>query len=719
MDKIFTRLLVFSLIFLIFAKISAQCPQNYYDKAYGKKGVELQKALAEIITNDYRPTYYGKNGATEPYTDPNTGTTYIPNCSDGDTCNTYKAVQFLDKLMNDSTYDIYSYPCCDINIVNSYGTITEGQQCNVYSFEHAFCQSWFSPSQSNGTCEHNYNYPFPTCSDLHHLFPTDHYINSTYHNNYPYGEVWAAVRISQNGTKMGYPNIACCNDSIKGKMVFEPAKEFKGDIARALLYISVRYMNEDDNFATNLIIDKSQFKPWALEMLKKWHKIDPVSQKEIDRNNTIFAIQHNRNPFIDHPELVELIWGSDSIYDTFGQSGSYDTQRPTLKKINLTGNILELEFSENLEKTSALDVKNYQFTQGLYADSAVCNGNKVSLTLKDIKYNTRYNLYLQNIKSAEGYVLKARSYHFLNGDHNSYYNFCNGPREVLAAWTFDETSALGDSMTLAPNSDVGEPAVYGKSMIYANGEYNSSDMTSSQISLVTTSASNVGDPRKDHKKGTDSYVLQLTKRTSSELALVIKTSTKNKKDIMLTFTNIHTSSGFTKNVWEWSTDGENYHTIETGNTIADYGDVSSKTNWWIREVDCRQIDEIEDKDSLFFRLTLSEAASASGNNKLDNFVIYGEPLDYEENTTPVKALPTDNFSLYPNPNSGEFTIECSHEAQFSHFAIYDITGKMIKKAKILSDKFSVDIKHYPASIYFLKMYSKNGNVAVKKVVVGK
>ena len=719
MNKFSTRLALFNIFFLIFAGVYAQIPENYYDEAYGKKGVELQKALAGIITNGYRPTYYGKNGATEPYTDPNSGTTYTPNCSDGDTCNTYKAVQFLDKLMNDSTYDIYSYPCCDIDIVNSYGTITNGQQCASYSFEHAFCQSWFSPSQSNGTCEHNYNYPFPTCSDLHHLFPTDHYINSTYHNNYPYGEVWAAMRISQNGTKMGYPNIECCDDAVKNTIVFEPAKEFKGDMARALLYISIRYMNEDDNFATNAIINKSQFKPWALEMLKKWHQIDPVSQKEIDRNNTIFAIQHNRNPFIDHPELVELIWGNDSLYDRFGQSGGVDALRPGLKHLDINGNILELEFSENLEKASAENTKNYQFTQGIYAETAVCNGNKVSLTLKGLKYNTRYYLYIQNVKSENGYVIKARSHHFLNGDHNSGYNFCQGPREVLAVWTFDTTTVLDDSLNLAPNTDIGVQSIFEKSMIYADGSYGSTDMTSSQISLVTTSSNNIGDPRKDHKKGSDSYVLQLTKRSSPELSIVFKTSTKNRKDIMLTFANIHTSSGFATNTWAWSLDGSDYTTIDMENTIDNYGEISANTNWWIREVDCRQIDEIENRDSVFFRLTLSDASSASGNNKLDNFVIYGEPLDYEENTTKIAAIPTDNFTVYPNPNSGEFVISCNSGAQFSQMAIYDLAGIMIKKMNVTAETFSVDIKDYPSGVYFIRMSAPNGESVVKKTVIAR
>ena len=54
--------------------------------------------------------------------------------------------------------------------------------------------------------------------------------------------------------------------------------------------------------------------PWALAMLIRWHEEDPVSQKEIDRNNAVYSIQHNRNPFVDYPELVGKIFGADSVH---------------------------------------------------------------------------------------------------------------------------------------------------------------------------------------------------------------------------------------------------------------------------------------------------------------------------------------------------------------------------------------------------------------------
>ena len=51
------------------------------------------------------------------------------------------------------------------------------------------------------------------------------------------------------------------------------------------------------------------YRDWAIELLMKWHNQDPVSEREIKRNNEVAKIQKNRNPFIDYPELVDYIWG--------------------------------------------------------------------------------------------------------------------------------------------------------------------------------------------------------------------------------------------------------------------------------------------------------------------------------------------------------------------------------------------------------------------------
>ena len=107
--------------------------------------------------------------------------------------------------------------------------------------------------------------------------------------------------------------------------VFEPADQYKGDIARGLFYIAVRYQDDIASWEANdtdgdSMLDGSSdkvFEQWALDMLYSWHINDPVSTKEIDRNNAIFAHQDNRNPFIDNPQYVHDIWQNLLSLDTF------------------------------------------------------------------------------------------------------------------------------------------------------------------------------------------------------------------------------------------------------------------------------------------------------------------------------------------------------------------------------------------------------------------
>ena len=106
-------------------------------------------------------------------------------------------------------------------------------------------------------------------------------------------------------------------------------------------------------------------------MLKKWAALDPVSQKEIDRNNAIYNhFQHNRNPLIDHPELIELIWGSDSLYNTFGNVGELDAQRPQVENLEFTENQIVITFTQDMDSSAAVEVSNYDCTKGVAFASA-------------------------------------------------------------------------------------------------------------------------------------------------------------------------------------------------------------------------------------------------------------------------------------------------------------------------------------------------------------
>jgi len=144
---------------------------------------------------------------------------------------------------------------------------------NILNCEHTWPQSRFSRKFSKGSQK----------SDLHHLFPTDSKANGI-RGNSPFTDV-----------RGGQPVKGCSASRTEGKNGgrYEPPAEHKGNVARALFYFSVRYQIQ---------IDSKQE-----ATLKSWHIQDPVDAAEMERNNQIFHVQHNRNPFIDYPELVDRI----------------------------------------------------------------------------------------------------------------------------------------------------------------------------------------------------------------------------------------------------------------------------------------------------------------------------------------------------------------------------------------------------------------------------
>lgn len=201
-----------------------------------------------------------------------------------------------------SLLDIYSENPAGLDPYNYYyqnnslisGASTEGQGWNR---EHIYSQSFF-------------NSYYPMYSDLHFILPTDARVNQR-RSNFPYAKVGSASFTSLNGTKVGPSATANYTNTVT-----EPIDEFKGDVARMLMYVAVRYENLLPFFQyTNVrnpidSLSEQSFKDWYIPLLLSWHQQDPVSQKEIDRNNAVYSIQGNRNPFVDHPEWVPAIWGN-------------------------------------------------------------------------------------------------------------------------------------------------------------------------------------------------------------------------------------------------------------------------------------------------------------------------------------------------------------------------------------------------------------------------
>ncbi len=178
-----------------------------------------------------------------------------------------------------------------------------GSEGVFYNREHIYPKSWWG----GGTTSLDTQY-----TDIHYVVPSDKIVNSE-KLNFPLGDNDAMgmdAFTSMNGSKVG----DCTHPSYSGS-VFEPIDEYKGDFARMYLYFSTRYNNNIDDWESNYSdamdgISYTAYDPWLLQSMICWHENDPVSQKEIDRNNAVYSIQQNRNPFIDHPEYVFFIWGT-------------------------------------------------------------------------------------------------------------------------------------------------------------------------------------------------------------------------------------------------------------------------------------------------------------------------------------------------------------------------------------------------------------------------
>lgn len=256
-------------------------PQGYYDNAANKSGSTLREALHNII----------KMHDTLSYND------------------LWQAFYSTDiRPDNNKVWDIYSdKPGYTPAYYFTFGSDQCGSYSNegdCYNREHSVPNSWFGGSVA------------PMYTDLFHLYPTDGYVNSK-RSNLPIGKVVSTSWTSTNGSKVGTSNIS----GYSGQ-VFEPIDSFKGDFARTYFYMAVCYMDKNLGVETQSNFSGGDLKPWAKQLLLQWDALDPVSQKEIDRNNAIYELQHNRNPFIDHPELAAKIFGSDSTPFSLNKSAN-------------------------------------------------------------------------------------------------------------------------------------------------------------------------------------------------------------------------------------------------------------------------------------------------------------------------------------------------------------------------------------------------------------
>ena len=261
-------LLFFWFLFLGFT-LAAQVPDGYYAPAAGLKGKALKTALYNII----------KGQKTYPYTSSSeTDVWDILKETDRDTANPDNVILF--------------YTGRSVNAAQEYNN-RKG-----WSREHVWAKS-----------RGNFGTNPPAGTDVNNLRPADISVNSTRNNRW-YDT--CSVMVYDNGVATG----SYKSDT---RWVWQPRKEVIGDAARMIFYMATRYEGENGEPDLQIIdylpSDKRSKEPLfaMLHTLLKWNTEDPVDNFERHRNDVVYSYQHNRNPFIDHPEYVQLIWGDSAV----------------------------------------------------------------------------------------------------------------------------------------------------------------------------------------------------------------------------------------------------------------------------------------------------------------------------------------------------------------------------------------------------------------------
>ena len=265
------RLTLSALLLTTAYSLSADAPDGYYDRAEGLNQGALLQALEDIVGSHTELSY-------------------------DDLWYLYKESDVRD---DGTIWDMYA------TTRFKPGTDQCGSYSNIgdcYNREHSMPKSWFNKQS-------------PMYTDAFHLYPTDGRVNGQ-RSNHPFGECANGSYVPSSGSNRALGRLGRSTFPGYSGTVFEPDDEYKGDFARTYFYMAAAYNSRISSWQYNdgaraQLAGNSYpcFSSWSVEMFMQWHREDPVSEKEINRNEVVYEWQHNRNPFIDHPELAEYIWG--------------------------------------------------------------------------------------------------------------------------------------------------------------------------------------------------------------------------------------------------------------------------------------------------------------------------------------------------------------------------------------------------------------------------
>ncbi len=276
------------LVIGLIVRVSAQIPIGYYDAAEGLNGAALKNALNDIISGHTTISYDNVTNALRSL--------------DEDSLNTDNVI---------CIYTSWSYPKTSF-----------GNGGNQWNREHVWSKSHsdFGDNPPSGT-------------DLHHMRPEDASVNSA-KNNRDFDEA-ATQYIDGSGPTPCYYSTN----------IWEPRESVKGDVARMLFYMATRYEGENGEVNLELVdytFSSPNNEPYyaKLSTLLQWHENDPVDVWERRRNDGVYAIQGNRNPFIDHPEFVNRVWNPEIASEPANYAANFSGKSILLEWVDAQAGVL-------------------------------------------------------------------------------------------------------------------------------------------------------------------------------------------------------------------------------------------------------------------------------------------------------------------------------------------------------------------------------------------
>ncbi|MCQ4035139.1 endonuclease [Kaistella montana] len=679
MKKFTTLLLGF-----MFSIVLAQAPATYYNGTEGLTGATLKTKLSAIITAGHQDNGYG--GLYTGYMTTDSDQYYE---NDGSVLDIYSE--------NPTGTDPYTYK----HGIKQCGNYSSEGDC--YNREHVVPQSLF-------------NSKAPMVSDINFIRPTDGKVNGM-RSNYPFGTVSSPSFTSKNGTKVG-PSSATGYTGT----VCEPIDEFKGDIARMIFYFVTRYESQLSGFSSGGMLGGSPYpglQTWERDILMTWSAQDPVSPSEIERNNASFEFQKNRNPFIDHPEWVQQVWGTQVV----------DNQAPTaptdLAVVSTSTNYANLTWTASTDNIAVAYYKIY--VNGNFQSNANTNSANVS----GLSQGTIYNFNVIAVDAA--------------GNLSTQSNTASGTTlidtEAPTAPTNLAITSVGTNniaVQWTASTDNIDITAYD---IYVNGELmGSTSATSTNIAnlnpLTTYTIYVVA------KDGGNNVSPQSNSVTATTVAVGVNCGNENFESIPTSASNYST--------YNWTSDGVSWTSEDSRTDLTINGRAITIRNGFLTALSVPNgIGDLTVTTQLKFN------GSAGTFKVLVNGTDTGKTIPYSATTTTTtvsginvagtveitlqnantsnrvaiddmkwtcytlaavneNGINKNAISIYPNPvKNGELNVSGKNLNTIETAQIFDFTGRMVQSiAQPFKNSSKITLKNIPKGVYILKA----GNNTAKFIV---